>query len=204
MALPFNLTPSALISDAILGLNLLTGSLTSDVVAVLDQEDFQQLFQEARPMKARIRENAQIMKHPVESGASLADHRVIEPRSLELLMILTAADFSGAFQQIRSAWLNSTLLTVQTKACVYQNMIIRALPREEDPETFDVTTLTLQMEEVIFALPGGTSSAGSVSYYNPAAANNQSIVLRGLQSAIINPTSALLSLIHSAAVWGLR
>jgi hypothetical protein len=204
MALPFNLTPSALISDAILGLNLLTGSLTSDVVAVLDQEDFQQLFQEARPMKARIRENAQIMKHPVESGASLADHRVIEPRSLELLMILTAADFSGAFQQIRSAWLNSTLLTVQTKACVYQNMIIRALPREEDPETFDVTTLTLQMEEVIFALPGGTSSAGSVSYYNPAAANNQSIVLRGLQSAIINPTSALLSLIHSATVWGLR
>ena len=204
MALPFNLTPSALISDAILGLNLLTGSLTSDVVAVLDQEDFQQLFQEARPMKARIRENAQIMKHPVESGASPAGHRVIEPRSLELLMILTAADFSGAFQQIRSAWLNSTLLTVQTKACVYQNMIIRALPREEDPETFDVTTLTLQMEEVIFALPGGTSSAGSVSYYNPAAANNQSIVLRGLQSAIINPTSALLSLIHSATVWGLR
>lgn len=204
MALPFNITPAAAITDIILGLNLLTGALNSDVVAVLDQETFQQIFHEARPMKARIFERAQIMKHPVEQGTQLADHRVIEPRRIELLMVVPSQDYSSAFQQIRSAWSNSTLLTVQTKAAVYQNMVIQGLPREEEPEKFDITVISLQMEEVIFALPGGTSSAGSVSYYDPLDVSNQTTVLRGLQSAIINPGASLLSLIHAASVWGIN
>lgn len=204
MALPFHITPAALVNDAILGLNLLTGSLNSDVVAVLNQQNFEQLFQEARPVGARISETSRVMEHPVESGTMIADHRIIDPRTIEMLMIVNAADYSGAFQQIRSAWLNATLLTVQTKAAVYQNMIIQNLPREEDPEKFDVTTVALQMKEVIFALPGSTSSTNSVSYYSPRDPQNATAVLRGLQSSIITPATSLLSLVHAASVWGIR
>ena len=204
MAFPFKITPQALISDFILGLNLLTGALSADVVAVLDQDSFQQMFGEARPMKAFIRETAKVMEHPVESGAMIADHKVIDPRTIELVMVIAAEDFASTFQQIRSAWLNATLLTVQTKAAVYQNMIIQNLPREEDPEKFDITVIALQMKEVIYALPGSLSSTTSVSYYSPIAPSNASSVLRGLQSAIINPASALISIIRGVSVWGIR
>lgn len=204
MAIPFNPTNPALITDAILGLNLISGTLNSDVVAVLDQETFKQIFQEARPVKAFIRETSKVMEHPLESGAMIADHKIIDPRTLELLLIVSSEDFTGAFQQIRNAWLNSTLLTVQTKAAVYQNMIIQNLPREEDPEKFDITVISLQLKEVIFALPGSVSSTTSVSYYSPAAPDNQSVVLRGLQSSLINPAASLLSLIHAASVWGIQ
>jgi hypothetical protein len=203
MPLPFNLTPQALIGDAILGLNLLTGGLNSDVVGVLDQETFTQIFPEARPMKAFVRETSRVMEHPLETGAMIADHKIIDPRTIELLMIVSAADFAGAFQQIRAAWLDSTLLTVQTKAAVYQNMIIQNLPREEDPEKFDITVISLQMKEVIFALEGGTSSTSSVTYYDPISPLDASVILRGLQKSIINPASSLLSLIHAAGVWGI-
>jgi hypothetical protein len=203
MPIPFNLTPPALVNDAILGLNLLTGTLNSDVVGVLDQESFTQIFPEARPMKAFIRETSRVMEHPLESGAMIADHKIIDPRTIELLMVVTAADFAGAFQQIRTAWLEGTLLTVQTKAAVYQNMIIQNLPREEDPEKFDITTIALQMKEVIFALEGGTTSTSSVTYYDPISPLDSSVILRGLQKSIINPASSLLSLIHAAGVWGI-
>lgn len=203
MAFPFNITPQVAIADAILGLNLITGTLNADVVAVLNQETFRQLFPGARPGKAFIRESSKVMEHPVETGAMLGDHRIIDPRTIEMVMIVDAADYAGAFQQIRSAWLNNLLLIVQTKAAVYKNMIIQNLPREEDPEKFDITTISLQMKEIIFAVPGGVSSTSSVSYYSPADPLNQSNAPRGLQSAILNPTAALLSLIHAAGVWGI-
>ena len=203
MALPFNFTPQSILQDFILGLNLITGTLSADVVAVLDQGTFRQIFAEARPMKAFIRETSKVMEHPVESGAMLGDHKVIDPKTIELLMVVSAESYASAFQQIRSAWLNSDLLTVQTKAAVYQNMIIQNLPREEEPEKFDVTVIALQMKEVLFAMPGAISSTTSVSYYSPVAPNNANTIARGLQQAILNPVSSVLSLIHAASVWGI-
>lgn len=203
MAFP-NFTAASLASDAILGLNLLTGSLKGDVVGILDQKSFKQLFPETRPMKAIIRETSQVMKHPVESGATLSDHKIINPKSIEMMMLIDSQFYSSDYQQIRTAWLNSTLLIVQTKAAVYQNMIIQNLPREEDPDKFDVTTIHLQMEEVLFELPNSVSSASSVSYYSPKDPTNESIVARGLQSSLITPATSLLSLIHASSVWGIH
>ncbi len=204
MPFPFKFTPESLISDVILGLNLLTGSLSADVVAVLDQESFQQVFPEARPLIVYPRETSRIMTHPLESGAMVADHKVIDPKTIELILLISSENFASAFQQVRSAYLNSTLLTVQTKAAVYQNMVIKSLPREETPDKSDITTISLQMEEAIFALPGGTSSTTSVSYYSPVNPLNASSVLRGLQSAVINPATALASIIKGVSVWGIR
>lgn len=204
MALPFHITPAAIINNTILGINLLTGTLNADVVAVLDQGDFKQIFRTARPMRAVIHETARVMEHPLESGAMIADHRVIDPRRIELQMIVAAQDFSSAFQQIRSAWLNGTLLTVQTKAAVYQNMVIQALPREESPDRFDITTISIQLREIIFALPNAVSSTTSVKYYEPLSPYNRTSVLRGLQSAVVNPAATLLSIINAASVWGIR
>lgn len=199
---PFNFNSSSLTQDAILGLNLLTGSLNADIVGVFNQEDFTQLFQEARPIKAFIRETSRVMEHPLETGALVSDHKIIDPRTIEMLVYVDAAGYNSAFQQIRNTWQNNELLIVQTKAAVYQNMIIQNLPREEEPEKYDITVINLQMKEVLFATETGTTSATSVSYYSPTDPSNASQVLRGLQSAIINPASSILSGLHAASTWG--
>lgn len=198
---PFNFTNSSLITDANLALNLLSGAPNTDVVGVFDQTSFTQLFINARPMKAFIREISRVMEHPLETGAMVADHMIIDPTTIDLLIIVAAPDFSGAFQQIRSAWQAGTLLIVQTKSCVYKNMIIQNLPREEDPERFNITTINLQLKEVLFATQNGTTATSSVSYYSPANPSDQTQVLRGIQSAI-TAASSLLSGIHAASTWG--
>ncbi len=199
---PFNVTSSALVTDATLALNLLSGTPGVDVVGVFDQTSFTQLFQQARPMKGYIREISRVMEHPLESGAMVAVHMIIDPTTIDLLITIAAPDFSGAFQQIRSAWQAGTLLIVQTKAAVYQNMIIQNLPREEDPERFNITTINLQLKEVLFATENGTTATSNVSYYSPANPSDATIVQRGLQGAI-NAASSLLSGIHTASTWGI-
>jgi len=198
---PFNLNSSSITQDLVLGLNLLTGSLNADVVGVFDQDSFRQLFETARPMKAFIRETSRVMEHPLETGALIADHKITDPRTIELLIIVNAADFNSAFQQIRNSWLNSQLLIVQTKAAVYKNMIIHNLPREEDPDRFNMTTINLQLKEVLYATDIGTTAQTSVSYYSPANPGDQSAVLRGLLSAVTG-ASSVFSAIHAASTWG--
>jgi hypothetical protein len=198
---PFNINTSSITQDAVLGLNLLTGTLNADVVGVFDQATFTQLFVQARSMKAFVRETSRVMEHPLETGALIADHKIIDPKTIDLMMIVAAPDFNGAFQQIRNSYLNSQLLIVQTKAAVYKNMIIQSLPREEDPEKFNVTVINLQLREVLYASETGTSATSSVSYYSPADPSNQSQILRGLQNAITG-ASTILSGIHAASTWG--
>ena len=204
MAIPFILTPASVISNANYVINLLTGSLGRDSVAVLDQETLEQVFYGARPLRAYPVEKSRVAKYPLENGQSIADDSVIEPKLINLIVQVDAPDYSGAFQQIREAFEQKTLLIVQTKACAYQNMFIQMMPREESPDKFNVTTISITLEEAIFALEGGgTTSQTSVTYYKteePAAATS---ILRGLQSPL-NAISSVLSAINAASVWGLR
>ena len=119
-----------------------------DVVGVFDQ-DFQQLFQLARPMRALIREGSKLMEHPVESGGTITDHRVILPVSIELHMILAPEEYQDTFQQIKSAFKELKTLSVQTKADTYSDMLIEEIPHDESPDFFDTVAVALRLKQVI-------------------------------------------------------
>lgn len=121
-----------------------------DQVAVFDQ-DFNQVFPRARTIKAVVKEEAKVMEHPLESGATIVDHRIILPVEIELSMILQAADYQDTYRVIKQYYLNSTLLIVQTKSSVYYNQLIAAMPHEENPDQYDAITLALTMKEAQFA-----------------------------------------------------
>jgi len=48
----------------------------ADTVAVFDNS-FNQLFAAARPINADVTPTAKVMKHPLESGGSIVDNRII-------------------------------------------------------------------------------------------------------------------------------
>lgn len=117
-----------------------------DVVGLFD-EDFRQVAEGARPVKAIVREEARVMDHPVEDGSTITDHRVMLPVEIELSLILPNP--ADDYARIRSLYRDAELLTVQTTTTTYPDMLISGMPHDESPEMFGVVPLALQLRQVI-------------------------------------------------------
>ncbi|WP_197328957.1 MULTISPECIES: phage baseplate protein [Ralstonia solanacearum species complex] len=125
-----------------------TSTAAVDVVGVFDS-GFRQCFTEARPMKASVKEPSKAMEHPVESGATITDHRIILPVEIELTMLLASSAYRDIYRQIREMFRKGDILTVQTKAGSYSNMLIAEMPHDENPDAFGTLMLTLKLKEVL-------------------------------------------------------
>lgn len=129
--------------------NIRLPTASADVTAVYDQ-DFNQVFANARPIKAQVNVYSKVMEHPLETGSVITDHSVLMPNEVELSLILISGDFDSVYQQIKQLYQQKTLLTIQTKADLYTNMIISDMPHDEDPAMFDVLSLAMKLKEVQF------------------------------------------------------
>ena len=173
---------------ALVGLQELGSIPNTNVVAIFGAGNFTPIFTGGGLWKATIKETSRVMEHPVETGATIADFHVIEPKEIEIQILVPVPDFTSTYQNLRSAYLNATLLTVQTKADVYQNMIIRDLPHEEDPDMFDVLNITLHLREVLFVVPVSVASQAQPANFSPANPTDDSTVPRGTQNPQPLPT----------------
>ena len=143
--------------------NIKIPSASADVVAVFDQ-NFSQVFSNARPIKATVMETSKVMEHPVENGTTITDHRIIDPIEIELSMVLLSGDYRSTYQQVKQLFKAGALLTVQTKSDSYQNMLIQQLPHDEDPEIYDTIILAVRLKEVnIVTAQFGTLPASKVA-----------------------------------------
>lgn len=127
-------------------------SAAQDVVGVFD-EDFNQLFVMARPLRALVRDGSKLMKHPIETGGTIVDHRVFEPIGIELSMILSPAEFQNTYQEIKSAYTGNSKLIVQTRVDTYADMVILEIPHDETGEMADTIAMGLKLEQAIFVDP---------------------------------------------------
>jgi hypothetical protein len=118
-----------------------------DVVAIFNQ-NFQQLFATARPIKATVKEDSKLMEHPLETGATIIDHMIILPVEIELSLILKRGEYRDVYERIRQTFINREIVLVQTKTALYDNMIIQSLPHDEEPELFDTIAVALKLRHV--------------------------------------------------------
>lgn len=198
----FNLTPASILSNVVTASNLLSSLAKIDVVAVLDQESFQQVFGNFRPMKASVRETSRVMDYPVETGAILSDHKIILPTEIQMAGMIKSEFYASAYAAIRNAWINSTLLSVQTRTGTYRNMIVADMPHEEDPDAQNAVMQFIRFREVQFGVPSSVVPAASLSNYSPIDPRNNPTVSRGLLSAATAGSSAY-SYFRALSVWGL-
>lgn len=123
-----------------------------DVVSVYTL-DFTRVFPDAHIIKANIKEESKLMEHPLETGAVATDHRIILPVEIELSIILSVETYRETYKAIKQLYTNATLLTVQTKADVYESQLIQGLPHDEDASLFDTIAIALKLKEVLFVKP---------------------------------------------------
>jgi hypothetical protein len=147
-----------------------------DIIGIFDSNTFEQLFINARPMKADIIENSKLMSHPVEDGTIVSDHKVIDPIKMTLPVILTSSDFKSIYSNIKQAFLDSTSLIIQTRTGSYPNMVISSMPHEETISIFNGITINLSLEQVKIIKP--------TTIINPKNAKNASTLNRGKQKNI--------------------
>lgn len=149
---------------------------SADSVGIFDSATLNQVFVDARPMKATVIPSAKLLEHPAETGIIIADHKVINPVEVEFSLMITAQFYGSVYQQIAAAFANSTLLIAQTRTGVYPNMVIDRMPHEENPETFDTIVMALRLKEVLFVPAPST--------YAPADPVNEDTVQNGQQQGI--------------------
>lgn len=148
----------------------------SDVVGVFDQ-NFNQVFPTARPMKAQINESARAMEHPVETGTVITDHIIFEPNEIELSMVLPRGDYRSVYQQIEQIYKAAQVLSVQTRAATYNNMFIYRMPHIEDTEVYDALVIIVRFRQILI-VQTTTQTLPAAAVKNPT---DQSTINNGLQ-----------------------
>lgn len=161
-----------------------TGTRAVDVVGMFDAH-FQQLFVNARPLKAMLTESSKVMEHPTETGSVITDHRVIEPIEIELTMMVSTADFRDVYAQMKTTFLKAELLIVQTRTASYSNMLLYKMPHDEVADIAEGYAIALNFREVQLvsaqfqALPPRAVASGAGNGKN---VRNVSTVKRGEQN----------------------
>jgi hypothetical protein len=130
----------------------MTPTNAQDVVAVL-ASDFSQVFQKARMIKATIMRTSKAMEHPLETGATITDHRIVLPINIELSFVLASEDYRAVYQQVRDLFKRGELLTVQTRVDSFPSMLIEKMPHDETPDMLDGVALALSLKEAQFVQP---------------------------------------------------
>lgn len=120
-----------------------------DVVAVLDSS-FAQVFQRARAIKLTVDRSSKAMEHPLETGAVITDHRIINPVTAELSVICSSSDFRAVYQQIADLFKRGELLIVQGRVDSFASMLIEKMPHEESPDVLDGVSVAITLKEAQF------------------------------------------------------
>jgi|ERR1043165_1588928 hypothetical protein len=171
-----------------------TSSAQTDTVAIFDQ-NFNQVFPLARPIKVVVKEEAKSMESPLENGSMIIDHRVILPVELELSMITQSDDAEDVYREIRQYYLNGTLLSVHTLAGVYENNYITGIPHEESSDNIDVLIIALKLKQAQL-VNSQNSTIPNNNVKNPANTDN---VDRGtLQPKSVTPRSTVSQLFYGS------
>lgn len=164
-------------------------SFNIDTVAVFSQE-YIQVFRDARPIKAVIKETSKVMEHPIENGAIVTDHRIVLPIEIQLSMILTPDTYRQTYDEIKQFYIEGTLLIVQSRSGIYINQLIQEMPHEEDPTIYDTISLDLNLKQVQMVTAQYTTT--------PRNPKNSNSINRGVQNTTAAPPNTDPSYLRQA------
>lgn len=127
-------------------------SSSQDLIAILNADDFTQVFPLAALMQVTVRELAKIPSFTVEDGTDRADNFVELPTEIDIPLLLQENQRS-VFASIKQAWKKQSSFIVQTKVETYKDMCIYEMPHDETGEQGDSIAVTLKLRAIIAVTP---------------------------------------------------
>lgn len=108
---------------------------------------------EAVILDAEVSETSKIMEHPIETGAVIADHKVINPVEIRLRLTMPGYEYEPIIKELREYYQASVKLTVQTKAGTYTNMVVCDIPHAETPQNVSNITFNIRLRQALEVKP---------------------------------------------------
>lgn len=115
-------------------------------VKIFDPEKYSTLFETLSPIQINVRDERRATSFPVESGETRSDHVVVQPVEIGMDVILSG-DMSNSFSALQQAYAKNQLLGIQTRARVYQPMLLVNFYHDESAEMADAIKLSLRFTE---------------------------------------------------------
>lgn len=119
-------------------------SLSQDMIAVLNADDYRQLFPLSHPMKVSVKEISKVLGFIAEDGSEKSDHIVYLPTEIEIPFLLND-DMRNVYAAFKQAWKTQQSLVIQTKVDTYAGMIIYEMPHDETAEFGNSVTMTVKL-----------------------------------------------------------
>jgi len=154
----------------------LTPSSATDIFAIYSQEGngLRQVFKLARPTKALIRITTKPMEQPLETGATIVDHRVVLPVEIDIDLFLSSTTYRTTIDEIKQLYSNASSLVAHCRSGIYDNLFIQDMPIDESVDKFGSLTIKMKLKEVLIV----TAS------FQPVNITNRPTVSRGNISPI--------------------
>lgn len=168
-----------------------------------------------------------LTRNPVEAGADITDHAIVQPDTLFIQGIVTdsplgTAAFGAlidsisnlfgtstsanltrsqqAFEALTTLKNNAQPIDVTTKLKTYTNMMITTLSTSQDKDTSQILIINISLEEVILT-ESATLGLSESDLFGSVAKSGSSIVDKGKQAVTQVAGSTSSSLLNTVSGW---
>lgn len=95
-------------------------------------------------------DDLEITQHPVQQGASIADHAYVKPSTVTIKFLMSAdeAPLPELYAKLRAVQTSREPFDVVTGKRQYKNMLFKSLAQTTDRQTEQVLSITAQLQEV--------------------------------------------------------
>lgn len=118
-----------------------------------------------------VRDDSQFATHPIETGATIADHHIFNPVQISCnvafppkgfkwaqvsivdLLYGRGQTFEETYNELKTLYETSAKLIIKTDAKVYENMYITSIPSDVAPNTADRQIFNITFEQAIMVMP---------------------------------------------------
>ena len=106
-----------------------------------------EVFPSSAILNSSVSPSNSFAKHVVEDGTTVIDNKIENQIRISMGLILNGGDYKQVYNQIVSASVNSTKLSIQTRVKTFDNMYIESYPHKESAAIFDTVTLNIEFIE---------------------------------------------------------
>jgi hypothetical protein len=115
----------------------------------LDGGSYLPAFPSARKMALHLDDVATFAHQPVETGFSITDHMVIQPKTITIKFLIIGEFFQVTYLQVKQYFLNKQAFIIQNKTDIHQNMYIVSKAHTEAKAPVLGIAMTLIFKELL-------------------------------------------------------
>lgn len=116
------------------------------VVWRTDMENPKEVLSGLEITRIAVEDSAKLFEHPLETGETIVDHEIFEPKSA-VAQVIISNDDADTLKELEYLYLTGTPLKIRAGNKIINNVVIGSKPIEITSEMFDKTRYTISFKE---------------------------------------------------------